>query len=134
MKTFSRNKYGSLKKKDKPKKDGYIFDSAGELKRYCELKLMVRSGMIKDLEIHPKFILKKASKNNHGQSVSKWAYTADFGYYDIEGGCTVIEDVKSLSIDKKGKKHGTATLRDFKLTRNCFMRQNPDIKFIEIYY
>jgi len=35
---LKRNKYGSLKNKDKPGIDGYLFDSGGELKRYCELK------------------------------------------------------------------------------------------------
>lgn len=131
---FDKNKFGSKKKKDKPTLDGFVFDSSGELKRYCELKLLVRAKQIKGLEVHPKFVLKKATKNDFGQKISKWTYTADFGYYCNVNQCKVVEDIKSLRVDKKGKKHGTATLRDFKLTRNHFMRQNPDIKFIEIYY
>ncbi len=130
----SRNKFGSRKKKDKPKMDGFEFDSTSELNRYCELKLLVRAGEIKDLEVHPKYILQKGIKNDHGQSIPQWVYTADYAYFDIKGGFKCCEDVKSLNYDKAGKKQGTATLRDYKLSRNEFMRQNPTVKFIEIYY
>lgn len=134
MRDFSKNKFGSRKKNDKPKRDGFTFDSLGELKRYCELKLLERTGQINNLEVHPKFVLKNGLKNIHGQHIHQWNYCADFAYFDVSCGCKAVEDVKSLRIDKRGVKHGTATLRDFKLTRNEFMRQNLDIKFIEIYY
>lgn len=128
------NRYGSRKKGDKPTKDGFEFDSSGELNRYCDLKILERKKLIKDLKVHPIFTLKEPSKNDFGQKIPKWTYTADFSYYDIELGCSTVEDVKSLRVDKNGKKHGTATLRDFKLTRNQFMRQNPNIKFVETVY
>ncbi len=89
---------------------------------------------IKDLQIHPRFVLKKGIKNDFGQHIYQWNYSADFSYYCNVNQCNVVEDVKSQRIDKRGTKHGTSTLRDYKLTRNEFMRQNMDVKFNEIYY
>jgi len=131
---FKNNKFGSREKKDKPIRDGYVFDSNAELKRYCELKMLIKAGIIKDLEVHPKFTLRKSSKNEHKQSISKWSYKADFAYIYVVEDYKVVEDVKSLRISKSGGKFGTATLRDYKLTRNEFMRQHPGVKFIEISY
>ena len=129
----SNNKYGSKKKQNKQKYDGYVFDSYPELERYVTLKMLQEIKVIKDLVVHPKFILAKGMKNNRGQKVSQWSYTADFSYYEILEGYKVVEDVKSLRVDKKGKKHGTSQLRSYKLARNEFMRQNPDVYFKETY-
>lgn len=129
----TNNKFGSKKKQNKQKMDGYEFDSYPELERYVTLKMLQETKAIRDLEVHPKFILAKGQKNKFKQRVSQWAYTADFSYYDILEGYKVVEDVKSLRVDKKGKKHGTSQLRSYKLARNEFMRQNPDIYFKEIY-
>lgn len=37
------------------KEDGHTFDSKAEHKRYCELKLLLRSGLIAKLEVHPSY-------------------------------------------------------------------------------
>ena len=130
---FSKNKFGSRKKKDKPKMDGYTFDSMPEMNRYAELKMMQKAGLISDLEVHPVYELAKGVKNNFGQHIYCWKYKADFAYRDVKGNCQCVEDVKSLRINKKGKKYGTSQSRDYKLTRNEFMRQNLNMKFIETY-
>ena len=130
---FKNNKYGSRKQKDKPRIDGYVFDSKIEFERYIELKSKQQKGLISELEVHPKFTLSPPSKNEHGQKISKWGYTADFMYHDNEKKYYIVEDAKSLRIDKKGKRHGTSQSRDYKLTRNQFMRMNPHILLREIY-
>lgn len=136
---FNNNKFGSRKKKNKPTLDGYIFDSEPELKRYVELKVMQEKGLIRDLKVHPEYILYKGIKNNHGQHIYQWKYTADFEYFDLEIMVLCAEDVKSLTISSKTvkgkivtKKFGTSQLRSYKLTRNQFMRMNPHILFREI--
>lgn len=45
------NKYHAIKVTD----DNIIFDSKGEHKRYCQLKLLLKAKKIKELEIHPKY-------------------------------------------------------------------------------
>ena len=62
------NKYGNTK----VTVDGHTFDSKREYNRYCELKLMERAGLIKDLEMQKKFELipkqvKERAKRNDSQ-------------------------------------------------------------------
>lgn len=68
--------------------DGLRFDSQAEAKRYYELRMLERSGLIEHLEIHPKLTLTV-------QGVRIGTYSADFRYYDIEQSRMVLEDVKS---------------------------------------
>jgi uncharacterized protein DUF1064 len=126
------NKFGSRKKANKPTLDGYTFDSNPEYYRYIALKAAQKHGAISGLIVHPKYILAKGIKNEHGQHIYQWSYSADFEYIE-KGGKRIVEDVKSLRVDRRGKKHGTSQSRDYKLTRNEFMRQNPDVCFIETY-
>ena len=51
MNKAPRSKYGAKKVQI----DGIWFDSKREGARYVELKMMQKSGMIRDLECHPKF-------------------------------------------------------------------------------
>lgn len=131
-----RNRHGSRKKEDKPTEDGHVFDSDPELYRYRDLKLLVRIGEIKNLKVQPVFKLKEKSVNSHGQKIPKWTYKADFSYFDAKG-IFYVEDVKSLRIwteNGKKKKHGTATERGYLLSKNEFMRLNPDTAFVETIY
>ena len=80
---MSAAKFGNVK----TEVDGVLFDSKKEARRYVELKLMVRAGLIRDLECQPKFPI---CVNN--VTVSK--YIADFQY--IENGQTIVEDVKGV--------------------------------------
>ena len=68
--------------------DGYTWDSNKEYNRWCELKLLERSGLITALERQKEFIL--IDKSAYGQKI---VYRADFVYE--ENGKTVVEDVKS---------------------------------------
>lgn len=67
--------------------DGFEFASAAEAKRYGDLKLMQRAGLIRGLGVHPGYPLVI-----NGVTVGK--FTADFAYF--EGGQKVVEDVKGV--------------------------------------
>lgn len=67
--------------------DGRVFDSKREARRYEELKLLERAGLIRDLEIQPKFPLEV-----NGRRVA--TYRGDFQYW--EGGEFIVEDCKGV--------------------------------------
>ena len=67
--------------------DGIKFDSKKEAKRYQELKLLERGGVIKDLELQPRFDFVL-------NGVKMGFYKADFRY--TEDDKIVIEDVKGF--------------------------------------
>lgn len=76
--------------------DGILFDSKKEAKRYDELKLLERGGIIKDLKLQPKFELTSNGVNIVTDKNKKYTYIADFMYFDNEKGETVIEDAKGM--------------------------------------
>ena len=71
--------------------NGVKFESKKEANRYWELLLLERKGMIKELELQPRFLLQEGFKKN-GKTYRKIEYVADFKY--IENGETIVEDVK----------------------------------------
>lgn len=78
------NKYGAIKIEI----DGIIFDSRKESRRYSELRLLEKAGVIKDLKCQPKIDITV----NHKHICN---YIADFQYIN-EWGELVIEDVKGM--------------------------------------
>lgn len=77
-------KYGNIKTVTS---DGIKHDSVKEANRWCELNLMLRAGMIQDLQRQVKFEL--LPKQEGERAVY---YIADFVY--MENGAKVVEDVK----------------------------------------
>ena len=75
-------KYGAVK----TQVDGITFSSKAEARRYGELQLLVRAGLIADLKLQPKFDLTV-------NGVKVCAYVADF--QSTRKGVLIIEDVKS---------------------------------------
>lgn len=73
--------------------DNVYFDSAKEAARYLDLKLLLRAGAIKELELHPKYPI----CGKPGECVAY--YEADFRYR--QNGETVVEDVKSKATRTK---------------------------------
>lgn len=69
------------------------FDSEKEARRYDELMIMLRAGVISDLRLQPQFTLQESYKTETGERVRAVRYTADFSYRF--GGKLVVEDVKS---------------------------------------
>ena len=86
--TGTWNKYGYRK----TELDGHTFDSKLEADRYIELRLLEKSGVIKDLKLQQEFELIPAYKKN-GRTVRAAKYVADFTYFTA-GGEFIVEDTK----------------------------------------
>lgn len=85
------SKYGNSKHEI----DGHVFDSKREAKRYAELKLLVRSGEIKDLQLQVPFTLIPSQKIDGKVVERPVKYIADF-VYETADGLTVVEDTKGM--------------------------------------
>ncbi len=83
--------------------NGIEFDSKKEAKRYAELSLLEKAGVIADLKMQVKFVLIPAQREpdtvgarggiKKGKVIEKeCSYIADFVYQ--ENGATVVEDIK----------------------------------------
>lgn len=71
--------------------DGITFDSAAEARRYQELKLHERAGLLTNLELQPCFVIRVK-----GTVVCR--YYGDFRYQTRDGE-TIVEDVKGARTD-----------------------------------
>lgn len=111
----SRNKYHNTK----TKVNNIIFDSKLEAKRYTELKLLEKKGLIKDLILQPSYELIPSFKKDN-KTFRKTCYIADFSYYDNELGKTIVEDTKGFSNDV------------YKLKRKLFEYTYNDLTIREI--
>ena len=92
--------------------DGITFDSRKEAKRYCELKLLEKGNVIRDLRLQVEFELlpnQYATEKRYGKNGKplkdkqvllerRVVYRADFVYILNETGETVIEDVKGIRL------------------------------------
>lgn len=78
--------------------DGITFDSRREAKRYGELKLLERAGVIRDLKRQVRYELIPAFDVGvkHYRPTS---YVADFVYTDCKTGAEVVEDCKGFRTD-----------------------------------
>jgi hypothetical protein len=99
-----RNKYQAIK----TQVNGIEFDSRKEARRYQELLLLQRAGVIRDLKMQVKYVLipaqyetyerygKKGQRLKDGQRTleKECSYIADFVYE--ENGIEVVEDTKGI--------------------------------------
>ena len=105
------NKYGAKRMVV----DGIEFASKKEANRYCELKLMEKAGLIKELKRQVRIEL--VPKTDKYRAVT---YVADFQYRDVKTGLVQFEDVK-------GCKEGAA-YEMFKLKKKLmYWRWGKDI-------
>ena len=74
--------------------DGYQFDSKLEADFYQRLKPLVKSGKIKELKIHPRYLLQEEFSKN-GKHFNPIYYVADFEV-TYDDGVTVIYDTKGI--------------------------------------
>lgn len=101
--------------------DGIPFDSLKEARRYKELKLLVRGGAIKDLELQPVFKLIPTIRTEQ-ETLKEILYIADFKYYNCRKKRVIVEDVKSK---------GTKT-RVYNLKKRLFiLKYGEDYDFLE---
>ena len=85
---------GNAKYRNTPaERTGFRFDSQKEARRYDELMIMLRTGIISDLRLQPQFTLQESYVTESGERIRAVRYTADFSYRF--GGKLVVEDVKS---------------------------------------
>ncbi len=83
------NKYGNRK----ITRDGETFDSVKEYRRFCELSLLEKAGMVTDLKRQVKYELIPSMRVNGKVAERPCTYVADFVYKD-ESGSVVVEDTK----------------------------------------
>ena len=96
--------------------DGIKFDSKLEAERYAQLKMMERSGVIRDLELQPEYELIPSFKKC-GKTWRRTVYKADFRYILCEDDRIIIEDVKG----------SIAVITDvFRLKQKLFEYKYPD--------
>ena len=77
--------------------DGIKFDSKKEAVRYCELTLLERAGVIKDLKLQVKFELIPKQKGERACD-----YIADFTYFEEDQNGEwqyIVEDCKGVRTD-----------------------------------
>lgn len=97
--------------------DGIKFDSKLEAKRYGQLKLMERAGVIRDLELQPEYELIPSFKKS-GKTWRRTVYRADFRYVRSEDDRIIIEDVKGSE----------AVITDvFRLKQKLFEYRYPEL-------
>ena len=86
-----RNKYNAKKITI----DGHNFSSKREAERYCELKLLLKAGEIRNLVLQPRFLLQEEFIDKNGVKHRKIEYVADFLYIDKDDKA-IVEDVKGV--------------------------------------
>ena len=101
--------------------NGIKFDSKKEKSRYIELKQLEKAGIIKELELQPKFLLLDTI-HYKGKTYPKTYYKADFKY-KTKDGVEIIEDVKSKITSKD---------KTYRLKIKMLLTKYHDIDFIEV--
>jgi len=102
--------------------DGIEFHSTKEGKRYMELKLLERAGLIRELELQPAFLLLPGFKKN-GITYRKTMYIGDFKYFDVEQDKYIVEDVKSPA---------TAKDKVYRIKKKMFEYKYEDLEIKEV--
>lgn len=101
--------------------DGFKFDSVKESTRYRVLKAMQDSGLIRNLTVHPTFVLQEKFKDQFGFLHRAIKYEADSQYFDVKLNSLVIEDVKAMN-----RKTGKLLLTEvYKIKKKMLIRHLP---------
>ena len=86
---------------------------------YQQLKLMERQGLIKDIKLQVKFEL-QAKYNKNNKTIRAINYIADFTYFDVNKGKTIIVDTKGYRTEV------------YKLKKKIFEYVYPDLEIKEV--
>lgn len=126
------------------------FDSKKEAKRYGELLLLEKCGIITSLNKQVAFVILEPFTTKNGEKIRGITYNADFVYYDREKKSLVIEDTKGTAkmyndkgklckskiIIKNGKKVRktafTTATKDFLIKKKFVQKLYPDYLFLEV--
>ena len=109
------NKYGNKK----TMVDGFEFDSKLEAKRYNELKMLLKSGVITDLTLQKVFLLQDGFSY---ASKKRTTYNICLRFFitKIKKGNEIVEDAKGFKTDV------------YKIKRKLFLYKYPHIVFREV--
>ena len=104
--------------------DNIQFSSIKEVLRYSELKLLLNVKQIKDLQIHPSFLLQNKFIDSMGEKHRAITYEADFSYHAILVRKTkeqlIVEDCKGVKTEV------------YKLKKKLLLNKYKNIVFREI--
>ena len=76
--------------------DGHNFDSKAEAQYYADLKLQVKAGLVRDLELQPVFPLVIISES--GEAITVGEARMDFRFFDVAQNRTRVIDVKGKDL------------------------------------
>ncbi len=113
--------YNGMKRKYNNHKieiDGFTFDSKLEADFYQRLKPLVKTGKIKELKIHPRYLLQEGFSKN-GKHFNPIYYVADFEV-TYDDGVTVIYDTKGIRTEV------------YKIKRKLFEYRYRDKTIVEV--
>jgi len=113
--------YNRMKRKYNNRKieiDGFTFDSKLEADFYQRLKPLVKSGKIKELKIHPRYLLQEGFSKN-GKHYQPIYYIADFEVL-YDDGAVVIYDTKGMRTEV------------YKIKRKLFEYRYRDKTIVEV--
>lgn len=105
----------------KVEKYGHNWDSKRELAEYEKLLVLQRQGIIRSIELQPKFELQPGYIRN-GKKIQPLHYIADFKVTMPDGAVRII-DVKSTITEKNPV---------YRIKRKLLLYRFPDIDFAEI--
>ena len=108
-----RSKYGNKK----TVLGNVVYDSQKEANRAFELALLLKGGVIKNLERQKRFEIVPKTKDERAVF-----YQADFVYQEVESGKLICEDVKSAATRKD---------KVYIIKRKLFKYLYPDYEFRE---
>lgn len=84
------------RKADRTSADGIVFASKGEMQRWEELRLLERSGAIRDLTRQPQYALVLPNGEAVRINGKVCHYTGDFLYWDIAARDWICEEFKGI--------------------------------------
>lgn len=93
---YIRNRWNKYRN-EKTTRDGIVFDSKKEARRYSQLKALESAGKIYELERQVHFELIPNQRTSK-ELLRKCEYVADFTYKDEEGNY-IVEDTKGFRTD-----------------------------------
>ena len=76
--------------------DGYHFDSKAEAQYYADLKLQVKAGLVRDIELQPVYPLVIISES--GEAITVGEARMDFRFFDVAQNRVRVIDVKGKDL------------------------------------
>ena len=110
----AKHKYGAVK----TVVDGIKFDSKAEAARYEVLKILLKAGVISDLQLQPTWILADPVRYSDARrNKPALRYVADFSYIEVGTGRRCVEDVKGITTEAfEIKRHLMLALKGVEIT------------------